>query len=42
MQIFAMHWMPWPYLPDNFGEAYDSALLTTPNELLTLNGRAVN
>ncbi len=31
MQIYAMHWMPWMDLPENFGKTHDSAMLNVPN-----------
>ncbi|MBI2756219.1 MAG: LLM class flavin-dependent oxidoreductase [Chloroflexi bacterium] len=31
MQVFAFTLMPWPYLPENYREQYDSAWVTFPN-----------
>lgn len=33
MQVFFMHWMPWPYFPEDFRNKYDSGALTFPNAL---------
>ena len=33
MQFFFFHLMPWPYLPDDFEQRYDSAWLWLPNTL---------
>ena len=33
MKFFFFHLMPWPYLPDNFDEIYDSAWVWLPNSL---------
>jgi alkanesulfonate monooxygenase SsuD/methylene tetrahydromethanopterin reductase-like flavin-dependent oxidoreductase (luciferase family) len=33
MQYFFFHLMPWPYLPDDFQEKYDSAWVWLPNAL---------
>jgi alkanesulfonate monooxygenase SsuD/methylene tetrahydromethanopterin reductase-like flavin-dependent oxidoreductase (luciferase family) len=33
VQYFFFHLMPWPYLPDDFAERYDSAWVWLPNEL---------
>jgi alkanesulfonate monooxygenase SsuD/methylene tetrahydromethanopterin reductase-like flavin-dependent oxidoreductase (luciferase family) len=33
MQFVCFHLMPWPYLPDDFAQRYDSAWLTVPNTL---------
>ncbi len=33
MQYFFFHLMPWPYLPDDFDENYDSAWVWLPNSL---------
>ncbi len=33
MQYFFFHLMPWPYLPDDFDQKYDSAWIWLPNSL---------
>ncbi|MCI0458343.1 MAG: LLM class flavin-dependent oxidoreductase [Gemmataceae bacterium] len=33
MQYFFFHLMPWPYLPDDFAQKYDSAWVWLPNSL---------
>jgi alkanesulfonate monooxygenase SsuD/methylene tetrahydromethanopterin reductase-like flavin-dependent oxidoreductase (luciferase family) len=33
VQFFYFHLMPWPYLPDDFDERYDSAWIWLPNTL---------
>ncbi len=33
MQYFFFHLMPWPYLPDDFDQKYDSAWVWLPNSL---------
>lgn len=33
MKFYFFHLMPWPYLPEDFREKYDSAWVTVPNEL---------
>jgi alkanesulfonate monooxygenase SsuD/methylene tetrahydromethanopterin reductase-like flavin-dependent oxidoreductase (luciferase family) len=33
MKVFFFHLMPWPYLPDDFDEKYDSAWVWCPNSL---------
>src|SRR3981189_643229 len=33
MKFFFFHLMPWPYLPDNFDQTYDSAWVWLPNSL---------
>ena len=33
LDFYFFHLMPWPYLPDDFDEKYDSAWVTVPNRL---------
>ena len=33
MKFFFFHLMPWPYLPDDFDQTYDSAWVWLPNSL---------
>ena len=33
MQFYFFHLMPWPYLPDDFDQQYDSAWVWLPNSL---------
>ena len=33
LDFYFFHLMPWPYLPDDFDEQYDSAWVTVPNRL---------
>ena len=33
MKVFFFHLMPWPFLPDDFDEKYDSAWVWCPNSL---------
>ena len=33
MQFYFFHLMPWPYLPDDFDQKYDSAWVWLPNSL---------
>jgi alkanesulfonate monooxygenase SsuD/methylene tetrahydromethanopterin reductase-like flavin-dependent oxidoreductase (luciferase family) len=33
LQFYYFHLMPWPYLPDDFDERYESAWVTLPNAL---------
>ncbi|HZR41242.1 MAG TPA: LLM class flavin-dependent oxidoreductase [Ktedonobacteraceae bacterium] len=33
MSFYFIHLMPWPYLPDNFDEGYDSTWVTLPNSI---------
>ena len=33
LQFFYFHLMPWPHLPDDFDNAYDSAWVTLPNRI---------
>jgi alkanesulfonate monooxygenase SsuD/methylene tetrahydromethanopterin reductase-like flavin-dependent oxidoreductase (luciferase family) len=32
-QFYSWHFMPWPYLPEDFDERYDSGWVTVPNRL---------
>lgn len=32
-EFYSWHFMPWPYLPDDFDERYDSGWVTVPNSL---------
>jgi alkanesulfonate monooxygenase SsuD/methylene tetrahydromethanopterin reductase-like flavin-dependent oxidoreductase (luciferase family) len=33
VQLYSWHFMPYPYLPDDFDERYDSGWITVPNSL---------
>ena len=33
MEFVCFHLMPWPYLPDDFDQRYDSAWIWLPNTL---------
>jgi len=33
MKFWMFHLMPWPYLPNDFDEKYDTAWVTCPNAL---------
>ena len=33
MEFYFFHLMPWPHLPPDFNEKYDSAWVTLPNSL---------
>ena len=33
VECYAWHFMPWPYLPKDFDERYESGWVTVPNSL---------
>lgn len=33
VELYSWHFMPWPYLPDDFDERYESGWVTVPNSL---------
>lgn len=39
VSVYSWHFMPWPYLPADFDEKYESGWITVPNSLFEI-GRA--